>query len=1257
MIALRNFSRNLCSSLELLMRHQKLFWTVCFLGACCFYGCDDESYSLPIDQTPAAECGNGVKEIGEICDDGNLQDGDGCSADCKRQESGYTCPETGGTCNPNEADSKCGNLAIDEGEFCDDGNHNSGDGCSSDCKVIEDGFTCPSSSKGPLAGPCYKPGVPEEPVETGPRCGNRILEPQNGEECDYDDWEDGPYDGDGCDSNCKVESGFDCSGGTCVEIYVPGCGNGKLDDGEDCDYGDPQDPYNAGKYGTYGLAEDQTTPLCNPNTCKFAPYCGDGNPNEGYEECDKGAENQDELYNGCTTQCKRGPYCGDGVFTSGAEEKCDYAIEGASEWCNEDCTPKEGYMCNAQDGTCKEKNKIKCGDSYIEGNEECDQSGNGCNNCQHDNDYKCISSLTAPCTNCTGSEPSNYPCCTSTAGQQCRNIADGYGDGILDPDGFEECDDGNKNDGDGCSSVGKIEDGFVCRATGKPCDTICGDGKKVGKEECDDGNHKGGDGCSPECKQEIGYVCQTPGKACELDKCGNGFVGPNEICDGGAGCGSDCKSLRSGYCYSKSQGVYSCGSSNTCGNYILEPGEQCDDGNSLGGDGCSDSCTVEDKYFECPTGIECRAKCGDGKVMGQLDEKCDLGTDNGKGKGCSITCQEEPGFTCTKPSVSYPSTVNLDVTYRDFVGRNMSSGSGLVNSTVQNALNDSDCNRSLSDSEPTNFKSSIKGRISDLVPGQKWLKTSYGYPDFEGFAGDLCFGLVQNELDSEGKPVFNGNLNDNCCGSMTASQCSAFIKGGSYNGAKYPTYVGGESVGWHHVSKLSKRHHMLCAKSFAKWYRTDNIVSKEVKTVLPLTKVYNQDDPSKASPYVFDSDKTPYNKYFSPIDGQGWNEKNTIYQHNHNGNFTTEISTMFQYGGGETLNFAGDDDVWVFINGKLFLDVGGMHAKVEGENTLSTKKCTSQDKKNGGTVERVCDEKYNIYQGGIYELKVFHAERASSGADFKLTLDGFVSPDTVTCSSVCGDGVIASDEECEIKGHTNDDVAQKLGCVDCKWTNTSTCGNGRIEGNEACDTGYLCKDSKFSEACTALGLSYAANDRCDETTCKYKDNQCGNGVVDPGEDCDSSDPLCNSKSCKWYCGDGIVQAEKGEECDEGSKSNETGETCSTKCKAPYCGDGVVSPYHGEVCDDGKNNTTYGEGCMPGCMRKAPFCGDGILQKEHNEECDLGKDKNNGSYGGCTEECRRASYCGDGKVDEANGEECDDKGESALCNANCVKKVN
>jgi cysteine-rich repeat protein len=95
------------------------------------------------------------------------------------------------------------------------------------------------------------------------------------------------------------------------------------------------------------------------------------------------------------------------------------------------------------------------------------------------------------------------------------------GDGATGSD--EDCDDGNTDDHDGCSSACEIED-----------DTACGDGWVAVDEECDDGNEADGGGCASDCTVET------------VSDCGDGIVSPDEECDDGNeedddGCSSICE--------------------------------------------------------------------------------------------------------------------------------------------------------------------------------------------------------------------------------------------------------------------------------------------------------------------------------------------------------------------------------------------------------------------------------------------------------------------------------------------------------------------------------------------------------------------------------------------------------------------------------------------------------------------------------------------------------------------------------------------
>lgn len=112
----------------------------------CNVDCNGYDVSVCEDQI----CGDHRKQGAEACDDGNVEEGDYCSADCT------------------EITGKCGDSIIQSIEECDDGNKDSQDGCDFMCEL---------------------------------ECGNGTKEYQ--EECD-----DGNFDGgDGCDASCKFECG------------------------------------------------------------------------------------------------------------------------------------------------------------------------------------------------------------------------------------------------------------------------------------------------------------------------------------------------------------------------------------------------------------------------------------------------------------------------------------------------------------------------------------------------------------------------------------------------------------------------------------------------------------------------------------------------------------------------------------------------------------------------------------------------------------------------------------------------------------------------------------------------------------------------------------------------------------------------------------------------------------------------------------------------------------------------------------------
>ncbi len=351
------------------------------------------------------ECGDGFVGQGEQCDDGDNNDGDGCSATCT-EEDGFDCDGVPSVCV-----TTCGDGVTAGVEQCDDGNTTAGDGCDAECNTEIVG------------------------------CGDGEISSADGEVCD-----DGNQTAfDGCDDQCQVEAGWDCNGAPsiCTEI----CGDGTVV-GDEAVQGGCDDGNQVNDDGCDFQCQVENGYICvgEPSVCQTG--CGDGTV-AGVEECDDG-QSPPLAGDGCDASCQleagfdcvgTAPTvctatCGDGTVVGAEAEAggCDDGNTDPNDGCAADCTEESGYDCTGEPSTCEPI----CGDNLTVGGEACDD-GN-----------------TTDCDGCRG---------------DCSALETGCGDGFIC--GTEACDDGNTDWSDGCGATCVVESGWTCGGEPSVCSLGC----------------------------------------------------------------------------------------------------------------------------------------------------------------------------------------------------------------------------------------------------------------------------------------------------------------------------------------------------------------------------------------------------------------------------------------------------------------------------------------------------------------------------------------------------------------------------------------------------------------------------------------------------------------------------------------------------------------------------------------------------------------------------------------------------------------
>ncbi|MDG2304672.1 MAG: DVUA0089 family protein [Candidatus Binatia bacterium] len=277
------------------------------------------------------QCGNTEVGYDEVCDDGNTDDGDYCSFDCRRETS------------------ICGDSQTGADEACDDGNTSDGDYCSADCRV--ETAVCGDSQVGP-GEVCDDGNTNDEDYcrsdcqRITAVCGDTDIGP--GEACDDGDTADGDY--------CNA----DCTQVTAV------CGDGAVGPGECCDDGDTTPATDAACDATCTSGS-----LCPP--CNFSPgdysYCWSaecGPCTEGMGHC----RYQSECASGLTCVDNIGPQYGFRYWVDVCKTVvCGDGVQEGAEACDDGNT-EDGDSCSAD---CSTRTSV-CGDGLIEVEETCDDS-------------------------------------------------------------------------------------------------------------------------------------------------------------------------------------------------------------------------------------------------------------------------------------------------------------------------------------------------------------------------------------------------------------------------------------------------------------------------------------------------------------------------------------------------------------------------------------------------------------------------------------------------------------------------------------------------------------------------------------------------------------------------------------------------------------------------------------------------------------------------------------------------------------------
>jgi MYXO-CTERM domain-containing protein len=552
----------------------------------------------------------------------------------------------------------CGDGLVQGDEACDDGNADDGDGCSAQC-AVEDGFVCEDSEfvfngDFDLGDTGFADVVPLDLAPNPSPCaGSTALVPND----NFYYVTEAPYVSCACDGGQGLCLAVNGGGGTFWSQTLTGLA-------PNTDYvlsfahalkdeSSPQfDPSIVAALDGVTLAtitpdadrDFKTTTLTfTTGANQTSAVLTFSNPN--------GARSGNDLVLdsvSVTGPSVCAPPCGDGVLDAG--EQCDDGNDVGGDGCTEECVVEDGWGCDGEPSACA----FLCGNGVYDDGEQCDDGndadGDGCS-------ASCEIERLALALYSTGVDDAEIPLADGATDTHWEVSVDGgawvaalneknnycsscggvwlewpLGDqstsrGITHPDHVR------------ASVPGKTfawRQSFTVPADADPATVTIS--YRVGYDDvsrnaADDGN-----------LSKCDHTVWLNGTAYAMTATGDNF---RTQCEATIPAGSDfvtgvntiefrVPNLATyyGFRLDRIEGSYT----SLCGNGALDAGESCDDGGVFGGDGCSETCEVEDGWSCAGEPSDCALLCGDGTV--DADEQCDDGN-TVSGDGCSSQCVDE----------------------------------------------------------------------------------------------------------------------------------------------------------------------------------------------------------------------------------------------------------------------------------------------------------------------------------------------------------------------------------------------------------------------------------------------------------------------------------------------------------------------------------------------------------------------------------------------------------------------------------------